>query len=244
MGLFNKIFKQNDTHTSENTSSAIPQPEPATSERELLERYAALAHEKQLHLGEVIGQNNWNVDVRQGTIQFGADLVFPMQILGTFSHSAQTWLWAWANAQSQLPESILQQALKLKQYGEQNHIDLLRHAEFDAQMQDLHMIGSIASGLFGASAYYIADYGQGAMVLTVQHPQIDGTRTHNHLRTLTTFPAVITQYEMDHKTALTHYLNAKGYTVTNEGQTLCGTRGTDTLTASFDDLGRLTSLNG
>lgn len=215
-----------------------------TTEQELLEKYIAIAYEKQLHFGDIIGENNWNVDVRQGTISFGNDLVFPMQILGTYSHAGETWLWGWANEQSNLPESVLQHGQQLKQYGEQNGIDLLRNSEFDAEKSDLHIIGSIASGMFGADAYYLADYGQGTLLVTVQHPSISGSRTHNHLRTFTVFPAVISQYEVDHKQALKHYLTAKGYTVSEEGQTLTGKHGTDTVAVSFDELGRLSAMNG
>ena len=94
-------------------------------------------------------------------ISFGPDLCFPIQVLGTFSYSSETWLWAWANSKSGLSEHIIEQSLLLKKYGEDNGIDLLLNNSFDFSKDELHLIGLIASGMFNTSAYYIADYGQG-----------------------------------------------------------------------------------
>ncbi|MDJ0365584.1 hypothetical protein QMK33_10495 [Hymenobacter sp. H14-R3] len=148
-------------------------PTPAHTEQELLERYAALAYDRQTDLHEVIGDNDWNADMNLGTISFGPQLVFPIQVLGTFSHVAETWLWAWADAQSNLPPQLLSQAQQLREYGEQHGIELLTAPDFDATTQDLHVIGSIASGMFGASGYYLANYGQGTLVVTIKSEQID-----------------------------------------------------------------------
>jgi len=217
---------------------------PCKSERELLERYACIAFEKQNDLAKVIGNNNWNVDMGKGEISFGPGLHFPIQVLGTISHAAQSWLWAWANTRSGLSEKVMQQAFQLKAYGEEHAIDLLKNDSFDFSKDELHIIGMIASGMFNASGYYIADYGQGAMVVTIKSDLVDNSREDNHLALLTTFPQVISQYEMNHKFALTHYLNAKGYTVTENGQELKGTKNGNTITATFDDLSRLTELKG
>ena len=66
---------------------------PAQTKQELLGRYAALAFNKQSDLYEVIGDNAWNVDMAAGVISFGPGLVFSVQILGSFSHMSETWLW-------------------------------------------------------------------------------------------------------------------------------------------------------
>ncbi|RZK91815.1 MAG: hypothetical protein EOO62_33970, partial [Hymenobacter sp.] len=146
---------------------------PAQTEQELLERYAALAYDRQTDLAEVIGDKDWNADMDAGTISFGPDLVFPLQALGTFSHVSETWRWAWVGADPNWPARLLSQAGQLRAYGEQHGIELLSVGEFDATAQDLHAIGAIASGLFGASGYYLANYGQGTLVLTLQSELID-----------------------------------------------------------------------
>jgi hypothetical protein len=217
---------------------------PAQTEQELLERYAALAYDKQNDLYEVIGDNSWNVDVDTGTIAFGPELVFPLQILGTFSHSSRTWLWAWANAQSNLPARLLSQAEQLRTYGAQHGIELLTASEFDATEKDLHLIGIIASGMFGASGYYLANFGQGTMVITVESKLIDQVPKNDFARIPHAFPQVISAFEMDHRPAFVHYLTQKGYSVAETADTVSAAVDSGILTATFDHLGRLTNLQG
>ncbi|RTQ48528.1 hypothetical protein EJV47_16280 [Hymenobacter gummosus] len=217
---------------------------PCKSVQELLERYSAIAYDKQNDLAEVIGENNWNFDMDAGTISFGPGLVFPMQIMGTFSYSSRTWLWAWANTRSGIPAALLQQGRQLKTYGEQQEIDLLKHDAVDAEESDLHLIGTIASGMFDASGYYLADYGQGVMVLTVKSPLIDAQRKRDFPRLLHAFPQAISLFEMRHRPAFISYARLKGYELSEGGATVTARSGSTRITATFDDLDRLTNLNG
>ncbi|WP_316834380.1 DUF6882 domain-containing protein [Pedobacter nutrimenti] len=244
MGFFNKLFKQENNPVGTGEKLSKIDLEPCKTEQELIQRFGGIALDKQSDLSEVIGSNNWNVDMTKGEISFGTNLVFPIQVLGTFSHSSETWLWAWANTESGLPESIIQQALQLKKYGEENEIPLLSNSEFDASKDDLHLIGLIASGMFNSSAYYVADYGQGAMVVTIKSDTIDKIRKEDHHRVLTTFPQLISLFEMNHQVALTNYLNAKGYHVAENGNHLSAERDGNRIVAEFDEQFRLTKLNG
>jgi len=217
---------------------------PCKTEQELLERYACIALEKQNGLAEVIGNNNWNVDMGKGEISFGPTLHFPIQVLGTISHSAQSWLWAWANTAAGLSQQIMAQSLQLKAYGEENGIPLLSNNSFAFSKDELHLIGIIASGMFKASGYYIADYGPGAMVVTLESELIDKQAKDSHQAILTVFPQAISHYEMNHRAALKHYLAAKGYNITENGQELSASRDGNTIQATFDELSRLTELKG
>lgn len=138
----------------------------------------------------------------------------------------------------------MQQALHLKKYGEENGIDLLTSSEFDATINDMHLIGMTASGMFGANAYYIADYGKGAMLVSIRSSALDKTQKDHHLKIATVFPQLISQFEMNHKAALSNYLAAKGYAVLHESLKLTGTKNGNTITAEFDELNKLTKLNG
>lgn len=244
MGFLDKLFGKDGEAEQPNEAKALQDQSPCKTEQELLERFGGIGFEKQLDFADVIGNNGWNVDMQKGEITFGPGLVFPIQVLGTFSHSSETWLWAWANTQSALPENILQQALQLKKYGGENEIDLLNNSEFDATKDDLHLIGMIASGMFNASAYYIADYGQGAMVVTVKSDSLDKEHKNDHYKIPIVFPQLISQFEMNHRAALSHYLMAKGYDVVDNGLKLTATKNANTMTAEFDDLNRLTKLGG
>ncbi|MEA9412676.1 DUF6882 domain-containing protein [Flavobacterium sp. PL02] len=238
MGFFNKIFgKNNKTETQQDLTAF-------KTDQELIERYGGIVFDKQLDFGDLIGNNNWNINIANGEISFGTNLVFPIQVLGTISHSSQTWLWAWANTKSGLTDKVIQQALELKKYGEDNEINILKNDTFDFSKEDLHLIGTIASGIHNSSAYYICDYGQGAMIITIKSDQIDKNRKDNHFRIMTVFPQLISQFDMNHNLALTNYLTDKGYNISENGIKLTATKNGDTVTAEFDDQSRLIKLNG
>lgn len=244
MGFFDKLFGQSNKTEQQNTAEVTKNLTPLKSVEEILERFGGIVFDKQLEFGDVIGDNNWNINIEKEEISFGDNLVFPIQVLGTISHSSQTWLWAWANTKSGLSESIIQQALQLKKYGEDNEINLLTNETFDFSKEDLHLIGTIASGINNSSAYYICDYGQGAMVVTIKSDKIEKLRQNNHLRIMTVFPQLISQFDLNHNLALKNYLTDKGYNISEDGTKLTATKNENTIIAEFDDQSRLTKLNG
>ena len=241
MSFFKKVFGDKTDRKSETQFGDVA---ICKSEQELIEKYGGIALEKQFHFGEIVGDLSWNVDMQTGKISFGEKFVFPFQILGTFSHSSETWLWAWANERSGIPGNLMKQALTLQKYGQDNQIDLLKNSEFDANKSDLHLIGSIALGMFNASGYYLANYGQGTMCVTVKSDEIDSSYKNNHYSIATVFPQLISLFEMNHKNALISYLQAKGYETKEDGNVLTGSRDGKVITAVFDNLSRLTKLNG
>lgn len=217
---------------------------PCNNEQELLERFGGIAFEKQSDLASVIGEQDWKIDVNNGQIIFGEDIVLPIQIIGSFSHAAKTWLWAWANTQASIPPALLEHSLAMKQYGATHGIKLFTDGGFDADKEELHLFGMIASGMFNASGYYLADYGAGTMLLTVKSDIVDQLEQDQHHRILTFFPQLISHYGIDHENALRNYLILKGYVVKEEDNQLKGVKEGKTVTAIFDELSRLTSLKG
>jgi glycine/serine hydroxymethyltransferase len=131
----------------------------------------------------------------------------------------------------------------LKVYGEQNNIDIFVNGSFGAPISDAHLIGLIASGLFQSSAYYVADYGQGAMLFTIKTDKLVAAK-NEQARILTVIPQMISAYDMHHKNAITHYLKAKNYAISQDKNTLTATKNANSLIVEFDDLGRMTNLNG
>lgn len=242
MSFLKKLFNKTG-----NTSTETAKPVnflPAKSKEELLQQFGAIGLEKQSYVPEVIGNNQWNVDMGQGTISFGANLHVPIQVLGTISHSSQTWLWAWANDKSGIPAELLVQANELKKYGEENGIEFLEKAQFGADINDLHMIGCIASGMFGSNSYYIADYGKGAMLALLKAKEFETVQKHEHLRILTTFPQFISTFDCNHKKALINYLTLKGYTLAIGENEVSAQKANNSIAATFDNLDRLVNIKG
>ena len=247
MSFFKNLFGKPEQTKAEPEIFPKPTPvtfPPAKTEDELFAQYGALGFEKQADVPVVTGNNSWNFDMDSGTISFGPSLRFPVQILGTISHSSQSWLWSWANDKSGMPAHLTEQASKLKEYGETNGIDLLQARSFDADINDLHKIGCIASGMFNSSCYYIADYGKGAMLVTIKAKEFDALQKVAHFRMITSFPQLISTFDVNHREALKNYLTAKGYSVTEEPNKVRGQKGTEVFTGEFDGQGRLTNFTG
>lgn len=241
MSIFKKLFGKEE-HQKDPAQQAAAQ-ESGKTEQELLEQYGGIGLDRQRNLYEVIGDNAWNADLTKGEISFGGHLAFPIQVLGTFSHSSQTWLWAWANTKSGIPPNLLQQALQLKSHGEAHEIPLLKHSDFDAAINDLHLIGIIASGMFNASAYYLADYGQGIMLVTFNSAIIDKTDSVDVARVSTVFPELISTFEMNHRTAFENYVKSKGFSIDKQEHQLIAEKNGTKIIAVFDELSRLTKLH-
>ena len=264
MGFFNKLFKSEEKSTQVNNEPAKENPNsldnkwqssvqaarsldfddsPAKSETELLEHFGALAYEKQLALTDLIGSKSWNVDMKKGEISFGGDMVYQMQALGSFSHGSESWLWGWANAQSGLSESILIQANAMKQFGEENDIELFKESSTGCSKEYLHLIGMIGSGMFNSDGYYIADYGQGAMLLTMTHPQLKELTNNKYEKILTSFPQFISEYSrLSHYMAFIYYVNKKGFNVSEKGDIVMAENASVKIFAEFDQYGRFLSL--
>lgn len=89
---------------------------------------AASALARQMALGDVIGERSWGIDVQKGVLSFGDDLRYPAQLLGTHAFGPGTWLWVWANAQSNIPEQHTEAALRIRQRGESESIEAFTSA--------------------------------------------------------------------------------------------------------------------
>jgi len=212
--------------------------------KELIEKYGAIATEKQAFFADIVGEMDWNVDMQQGEILFGNDLAFPMQVLGTFSHSSETWLWAWANSKSGISEELLEQANELKNYGEKFKIEFLTEEQFEIERNDMHYIGLIALGMGGSNGYYLGNYGAGTMCLTIKSQELEDKFPNSHHSIFTVFPQLISEYDINHKEAFVNYLSQKQYKMETNGNEIIGKSGKNTVKAIFDDLGRLAELSG
>ena len=72
----------------------------------------------------------WDYDFDSGTLTFSQDgvakVVASIEVVGTISDAANTWLWSWANAS--LPPLVTSSMKKVKSFGETEGIPLLTNA--------------------------------------------------------------------------------------------------------------------
>lgn len=209
----------------------------------LLEQHGGVGFEKQHSLFELIGESDWGVDLDTEFLTFSNGEEFKIQVLGSYGYNAETWLWQWANTESGGGESVYQDALKLKELGEKEGIELFTTAEFKCTTTEVHLLGIIASSILGSSAYYCGDYGNGIALMTIKSDKIDNVEYNEQLRIAETFPSLISITEMDHKVAFTNYLKAKGYSLEEKGNDIVASKEGKSMTATFDNLNRLANLS-
>lgn len=242
MGLLDQLLHMEASSLWEESVRLVRPLPVCHSESELLERFAGIAIERQLDFADRIGNRQWTVDTREGVLSFGPGLSFPIQILGRFCHTTATWHWAWGDTNSDVPSFLLRQAHQLRRYGLLHGIDCLTLEAFAFHREGLDKIGAIASGLFDCCGYYLADYGPGALLVTVrgsgkQLPRGEASQTIARV-----FPHVLEHFDLDAERAFEGYLNAKGYSTARDGRKIVGTKGQRTITGAFDESSRLSSL--
>ena len=98
--------------------------------------------------------NIWGLDriERWDLNQGSGDLVFslrdnmkavaPAQIIGTYNTEDKTWLWAWAN--SSIEDKLKIDALKVRKYGEDHHIDKLTQRKWTGTEDDAWAMVALA----------------------------------------------------------------------------------------------------
>ncbi len=215
-----------------------------TSFNDVLAHHVGTGMARQIALGEHLGDRDWQVRIGSGTVTFGGDLTYPIQLLGTESEYDGTWLWSWANEQSDLPQTLLQAATWLREYGQQHAIAELTEPTFGLDRADGHQLALAASGLTGR-CYYRGPYEGGALFF-----QIDGVPAEVFApappeRIPTVIGQVIQAYPVRHRALVEAFFAQQGWRVIGSADAVTGEHpGGSTLTVQFDDLGRITRMDG
>lgn len=105
------------------------------------EDHAASSFARQMALGDVIGERAWGLDVQKGLLRFGDDQAYRVQLLGSHAFEPGTWLWIWANAQSNIPPQHTAAALRIRQLGEAQGIGAFTDAVGLHRMWNSHPFG-------------------------------------------------------------------------------------------------------
>jgi hypothetical protein len=101
-------------------------------------------------------QLRWDLVQDSGEIVFtlpdGFKAVCPAQIIGTYNSDDHTWLWAWAN--TSIEEKLKVDALKVRKYGEEHHIDKLTTRKWVGTEDDAWAMVAVAVKLCGEQGAY------------------------------------------------------------------------------------------
>lgn len=216
----------------------------------LFEDHVASSYEKQEHLAQVIGEHAWEFEMASGTLTFKqreASLETGVQLLGTQSFLTNTWLWAWGNEESEIPEDLLGAADHLREVGERDGIRSLIEPELSIDENDGHRLAMIACGMLQLPGYYRGPYGDGAAFFLIQEAEWAIEQVQRPaLRVATVFPQVLTAFEInDHARALRGHLRYHDAEIAEERRERVAARFPhgEVLLALFDAYGRLKELS-
>jgi hypothetical protein len=111
------------------------------------------AHKETWGLGKIV---RWDLSQDTGELIFslpdGMKAVNPAQITGTYNSDDHTWLWAWANPS--IDEKLKADALKVRKYGEEHHIDQLTKPKWEGTEDDAWAMTALAVKLCGEQGAY------------------------------------------------------------------------------------------
>src|SRR5437899_2085834 len=111
-------------------------------------------HQEAWHFGK---EDDWRLDPERGelVLQFpGRQIVASAQIIGSYDSQTGTWHWAWAN--DSLPQNLIQDALRAREYGEREGIERLTSPEWQGQETDCWYMAALACRLCGSQGAYRA----------------------------------------------------------------------------------------
>lgn len=213
---------------------------------DLFHQYVGQAYDKQVYLADSIGiQHQWAFDIQSGTVTFNKRLSFTVQILGTHSTEANTWLWAWANTESNLPPRLVSASQQLKIYGAENNLTPLTEAEFTVT-DELNgtVLSTIASGVCRADCSYRGSYPGGELYLLIQDDTFIRKVSDPIGRMVRLFPEMLTVMPIsDPRRALRYYAEGYGVDVQEaEHSLLLRAENGRTARALFDERGQFTGM--
>jgi hypothetical protein len=226
-------------------STTEQETKPVPSFDELFTHHVGTAMARQLALADVVGECSWQLDLTTGVITIGDDHHYPVQLLGSESYQTDTWLWAWANTESDLPPAVLVLVDEVRRFGEVIGVIELVEPSFRLEWADGHQLALLTGGLT-ERPYYRALYDGGALFLLLDDAGEEVLAPVAPERAATTISQVLQLYPVDHRAMITAFLDQQGWriaTTAGDGMSArhpCGS----TMQIDFDDLDRMCKLIG
>lgn len=199
----------------------------------------------QNRMGElVIGNNGWNVDLRNGEIAFG-DKSFKCGILGTESHTSGTWLWGWAHTESGLPENAAAPSRRAKRTL--SECEEFTTAKF--ALDELHTGHNLSMAAVGAAeknvCYYRCPYNDGALFVQIEGMPGEVFEPLSAEAVIRQHMEIISAFYCDHRLLAAGMMHQNGFKVSEDMladgvfSKITGERDGRTLRFEFENVGGL-----
>lgn len=211
---------------------------------QLFSSYAGTAFAKQLAFADFLGERSWHVDLTLGSVSFGEDMHFPLQLIGSEAYANNSWLWAWANQASCFPDALLSSVRQLKALGQQKNITELTEPGASLETVNGHMLAMLASGLSSKSCYYCGPYEGGALFFLVRNVPAEITGPVSVERAITVITQGISTFELEHRRFAESFLRQQKFELQATDNGFSARRQQSELILDFDELDRIVDIRG
>ena len=202
----------------------------------LLSLAVGAAVSRQKKMGElVIGENGWNVDVKNRRIRFG-ESEFDCGIIGSESYQSNTWLWGWANTESGVPEICFAPSRRAKR-------NLPECEEFltgKFMLDEIHTGHNLSMITVAASeknaCYYLCPYDGGAIFVQIEGLPESVFAPISLDELAREFLEIIRSFYCDHKLLAAGFLHQNGYSFEDGGDFISAAGGTRTIRFDFEEI--------
>ena len=235
----------------------------------LFDQHIGTAFARQLLFSKLLHvKEEPTINLQEGHVLFSNGQQYAIDILGTQLEDG-TFLWAWAEENQHIfpnpafkapfPSQCLAAALQLKQWAEQNHAELLHHPKIVLELSAIPLvpdelngdhIACLAAGLQN-KAYWRDTHDEGVIYYLIQNTPDEANTPFTAPHILESIEQITSYFQADNKIMVESFLQQQGFTISWETKvnkeekkpTLCQAhRGTEHISATFDDDGFLTEI--
>lgn len=178
-----------------------------------MNRFVMVGQERQLLFDERLGENReWTLSLEDGTVSFGPERTWRIQLLGlqTPSEEGSIWRWSWADART-LPNQLLMAGKRIRQFGKKRSCPELLEEEYPPEAVDLdgRTLSLVATGIAELPVFHAFPYRNGMLYAALDIPGFELPAADPD-RLSSIINDCLGRYDMDHRTSLETYLSARG----------------------------------
>ncbi len=185
-----------------------------------LEEYVFQKTENSFRLGEILPDDfAWQIDMNRETLTLYSQsneriaVECPIQLVGSGETAGQTWLWAWANKESNLPPRLLEAVSAMRSLVAESQADkiFLNETAFPIPSKSFGTEAAIlCAGVSGGFCPYSCPYEGGVLYVVIESVPAVRDLPADPLRTIRAITAAISTFAFDHQEAVRAYLGEPG----------------------------------
>ena len=226
------------------TRSAVEHPTLDT----IVAAYSAVVIERQLQLGQVLGEGAWSLDLQHGVLSLGGRELAVVALAHTDPQGG-TWRWAWPARGPAAAGSTAGTVTALIDIGQRFDVPELAtgtlrlSAVHDGGQGPGHTLAVAACGLLAARGYFPAPYDGGTAWLLITDPRL-GLRAPDARRAVRLITAAAERFPHDNRLTVETYLGVRGVPARDDGDAVLAEFPDGTVRFVFDAAGRLVREHG